>query len=410
MRSANAELQSVPFAAAAGLFAGPSLRSRRMAEPFKNLFSADLVRVAAKHLARHDPKFDSKRFVTLATTGLDQLEMKARAMQVASALEETLPQEFERAASVLEAALAPAYESERVGELAGTKAVHAEGLAGWILWSAGEFVARRGLDEPERALRTLHALTQRFSAEFAIRPFLAKHPALGFRTLERWTKDPSLHVRRLVSEGSRPRLPWGLQLKALIADPSPTLPLLRALQDDESEYVRRSVANHLNDIAKDHPDLVAEWIERHLPGASDERRALLRHASRTLVKKGHKRTLAAFGLGKSFAGTARLAIAPSKAKVGGEVTLTLELRSTAKKAQALVVDYSVHHVKADGSTSPKVFKGWKLELGPGEVRTLTKRHSLKPISTRRYYAGEHPVTVQANGGEVARASFRLTLT
>jgi 3-methyladenine DNA glycosylase AlkC len=287
--------------------------------------------------------------------------------------------------------------------------VHAGGLAGWVLWSAGEFVARRGLDEPERALRTLHALTQRFSAEFAIRPFLAKHPKLGFRTLERWTKDPSLHVRRLVSEGSRPRLPWGLQLKALIADPSPTLPLLRALQDDESEYVRRSVSNHLNDIAKDHPELVAEWIERYLPDASDERRALLRHASRTLVKKGHKRTLAAFGLAKSFAGTAKLTLAPSKAKVGGEVTLTLELRSTAKKAQALVVDYSVHHVKADGSTSPKVFKGWKLELGPGEARTLTKRHSLKPISTRRYYAGPHPVTVQANGDEVARASFRLAL-
>jgi 3-methyladenine DNA glycosylase AlkC len=380
-----------------------------MAEPFKNLFNVELIRTAAKHLARHDPQFDAKRFVKLAAQDLDALEMKARAMQVASALEATLPQEFERAASVLEAALAPPYETERSGELAGTRSVHEEGLAGWILWSAGEYVARRGLDEPKRALRTLHAFTQRFSAEFAIRPFLAKHPALGFKTLERWSADPNLHVRRLVSEGSRPRLPWGLQLKALIADPSPTLPLLRTLQDDSSDYVRRSVANHLNDIAKDHPEVVAEWIERHLPEASEERRALLRHASRTLVKKGHKRTLAAFGLGKAFAGAAALTITPSKARVGGEVTLALELRSSAKKPQALVIDYAVHHVKADGSTSPKVFKGWKLTLAPGEVRSLAKRHSLKPISTRRYYAGEHPVSVQANGVEIARAAFRLQL-
>ncbi len=114
----------------------------------------------------------------------------------------------------------------------------------------------------------LHAITQRFTAEWAIRPFIVAHPALCFATLERWVDDPSVHVRRLVSEGSRPRLPWGLQLKSLIADPTPTLPLLEALQDDASEYVRRSVANHLNDIAKDHPQLIAQWLERHLPGAS----------------------------------------------------------------------------------------------------------------------------------------------
>src|SRR5439155_5352418 len=132
----------------------------------------------------------------------------------------------------------------------------------------------------------------------AIRPFIVRHPALAFATLARWTTDPSPQVRRLVSEGSRPRLPWGLQLKSLIADPSPTLPLLEALMDDESEFVRRSVANHLNDIAKDHPALVAEWIETHLPGASAQRRALLRHASRTLIKRGDARILKAWGLGR----------------------------------------------------------------------------------------------------------------
>ena len=129
--------------------------------------------------------------------------------------------------------------------------------------AAGRVRRAPRLDSPKRALQALHAMTQRFSAEWAIRPFIEHHPDAHLRHAGRaGPRDPSAHVRRLVSEGSRPRLPWGLQLKALIADPSPTLPLLRALQDDPSEYVRRSVANHLNDIAKDHPGLVADWLER----------------------------------------------------------------------------------------------------------------------------------------------------
>ena len=194
-----------------------------MAEPFKNLIRREGVELAARHLQRAWPAFDARRFVALATKDLGALELKARAMRIADALEATLPPEFDQAAAVIEAALAPPAAGE------GEAADPALGLAGWVLWSVGEFVA-------------LHALTQRFSMEFAIRPFIARHPALAFATLARWTKDPSAPVRRLVSEGSRPRLPWGLRLQALVVDPSPTLPLLRALQDDPSESVRRSVA------------------------------------------------------------------------------------------------------------------------------------------------------------------------
>jgi 3-methyladenine DNA glycosylase AlkC len=273
----------------------------------------------------------------------------------------------------------------------------------------GELVARRGQTQPERALATLHALTQRFTAEFAIRPFIVQHPALVFGTLQRWVADPSPHVRRLVSEGSRPRLPWGQRLHSLVADPSPTLPLLRALQDDASEYVRRSVANHLNDIAKDHPALVAAWLDEHLPGAPAPRRALLRHASRSLVKQGHAPTLQAWGLGLGFEGQAQLRVSPARAVLGAAVQLTLTLRSQAAQSQALVVDYAVHHVKADGRLSPKVFKGWKLTLAPGETATLLKQHSLKPVTTRRYHPGRHGLTVQINGQTVAESHFTLQL-
>ena len=375
-----------------------------MGEPYKNLINRDGVAMMRRHLARAWPAFDGERFEALAVDGLEALELKARAQHLCAALEATLPDDFEAAARVIEASLAPVRSDEDHGELRSGDA----GLAGWPLWPMTEFVSRRGLASPERALRCLHALTQRFTGEWAVRAFIVAHPALTFATLVRWAQDPSPHVRRLASEGSRPRLPWGLQLGGLIADPSPTLPLLEALLDDPSEYVRRSVANHLNDIAKDHPALVVDWVVRHLPGASAERRALLKHASRTLIKNGDARMLAAWGFGRRYAGTAALSITPKRLCVGENLTLALELRSRAKRAQPLVIDYAVHHVKADGERRPKVFKGWSIELAAGETRRLRKKHSMREVTTRRYHAGRHALDLRINGQVVAEAEFDLT--
>jgi 3-methyladenine DNA glycosylase AlkC len=373
-------------------------------EPFRNLLDAALVRHAGRALAQAWPRFDRARFEKVALDGLDGLEMKARAMRIADALEATLPPAFDEACGVIEAALgAPVDLDAPVRDAADP------GIGGWMIWPLGEFVARRGIDDPERALATLHALTQRFSAEFALRPFIVRHPALAMATVARWARDPSAQVRRLASEGSRPRLPWGLRLHALVADPTPMLPILETLQDDPSPAVRRSVANHLNDIAKDHPAVVVAWVERHLPHATPQRRALLAHACRTLVKQGHAGVLALWGVGAAFDGDATLKAAPRRVRVGGSVTLTIDLRSRSAAPQALVVDYVVHHVKADGRTTPKVFKGWKLTLAPGECRTLVKRHSFAPITTRRYHAGEHAIDVQVNGAARARAHLRLSV-
>ncbi|MCV0439621.1 MAG: DNA alkylation repair protein [Hydrogenophaga sp.] len=380
-------------------------------EPFKNLINRDTVATTGRHLRRAWPRFDQKRFEAQAATGLENLEFKARAMQLADALEATLPDDFNAACETLEASLAPPLALDAQGEPMKLGEAQADsGIAGWALWAAGEFVARRGVRDAvhaQRGLACLHAVTQRFTAEFAIRAFIQRHPGLSLDTLGQWQNDPSAHVRRLVSEGSRPRLPWGLRLQALVADPSPTLPLLRALQDDPSSYVRRSVANHLNDIAKDHPDLVAAWVREHLVGAPDARSALLRHASRSLIKAGHAPTLAAWGLASGLQGQAALTLSAKRAAVGGEIGLRVQLQSSARQPQQLVVDYAVHHVRANGGSSPKVFKGWKLTLGASEARTLDKRHSLKPVTTRTLYPGTHRIEVLVNGVALAEAAFKL---
>jgi hypothetical protein len=200
---------------------------------------------------------------------------------------------------------------------------------------------------------------------------------------------------------------WGLQLKALIADPSPSWPLLLDLQDDPSDYVRRSVANHLNDIAKDHPAAVADWLEQHLPAAPAERQALLRHASRSLIKAGDRRVLAAWGLAKPFKGQATLGLSRQIVRVGQSFELVLNLVSSSRSSQKLAVDYVLHHVKADGRRTPKVFKGWVLELPAGDTRQLVKNHSMREITTRRYHPGRHAVDIQINGQVVAQAEFDL---
>lgn len=374
-----------------------------MPEPFKLLINAPLVSAAGAHLQRVWPQFDRVAFDARALAGLDGLELKARAMQIADALEATLPSDFLHAADLIEAALGPPGKGD---ELSGLRTSDA-GLAGWICWPLGEFVARRGLAQPARALQALHALTQRFTAEWALRPLLLKYPERVFATLEQWTRDASAHVRRLVSEGSRPRLPWGLQLKPLIVDPRPCLPLLEALIDDPSAYVRRSVANHLNDIAKDHPGLLAEFVARHLPEAGAQRRQLLRHGCRTLIKQGDARILQLFGLGKYLAGQLQLKLGRPAVVIGAALEFELQLRSSVAHTQALVIDYVIHHQRANGSSSPKVFKGWRLQLAPGAPVQLNRRHSFRPITTRKYFAGSHRIEVMVNGQMLAQASFDL---
>lgn len=365
-----------------------------MPEPLKNLLHPALVRNMADIIAANAPAFDSGRFTRLATGGIESLELMERAALIRDALFATLPENFPEAAAILGASLPAAGKA---------------GLTGWMLLPVNQFIAARGVSDFDIALDLLKALTSHFTAEFGIREFIHQDQERALATISRWVEDPNHHVRRLASEGTRPRLPWAMRLPLLVKEPAPILPILTALMDDPEDYVRRSVANSLNDIAKDHPDLVAAFIAEHIDAASAERRWLLKHASRTLLKKGHVQALANFGFGAAAALECELLL-PNPAVLFGEgLDFEIRVRNAGKSAQSLMIDYAIHHVKADGSLSPKVFKWKTVTLASGEDHTVQRRHAMRPITTRRYYPGEHRIVILINGAETATGSFLLSM-
>jgi len=375
-----------------------------MSEPFKNNFNAPVIRAMAKHLARAMPEFDEQGFIDFAIHGLEQRELKQRADRITDALERHLPQDFPTAAKILVESLEPASD-QPTSTFESTPNDH--GIRGWAVMPMAEYIARRGQGDVALSLDTLKAMTSRFSSEFAVRPFLANHPVQTLETFSTWTTDSDEHVRRLVSEGARPRLPWGMRLHAFVADPSAVVTLLEALKDDPSEYVRRSVANNLNDIAKDHPDLVAEIAQNWMIDASTERQRLVRHGLRTLIKSGHVNALQALGYGPAQIEVKDFSLSTPQVILGDALNFHIEIVSTSKSHQPLVIDYAVHHMRANGETTPKVFK-WKIvRLNAEASLTAAKRHVIKPITTRRYYPGLHRVEAIINGKCVASADFEL---
>lgn len=376
-----------------------------MAEPFKNVFNADLIRAMGQHFARQSGDVDADRFAETAIAGLDRLEFKQRSEHIVDALETCLPDDFRSACAILTGALHPEDDvdlsDQTIDEL---------GIRGWAIIPMAEYVARRGLDDFDHSLNVLKEMTKRSSSEFAVRPFLKADPERAMRHVAAWSRDGNYHVRRLASEGIRPRLPWGMRLHGFVDDPSPLLPVLKTLRDDRHEYVRRSVANNLNDIAKDHPDLVAgvarDWLAGN-PGRDRER--LVRHACRTLIKAGHGPALEALGYGPPQVALRALDLDRDTVGFGDALQISAELVSTGTAAQELIVDYVIHHRKANGQTSPKVFKWTSFRLAAGETRRLARKHAFRPITTRVYHGGEHRIEIQANGQRLGERAFTLVM-
>jgi 3-methyladenine DNA glycosylase AlkC len=370
-------------------------------EPFKNVFSQALVACLAGHLQRHVKGFEAPVFAAAIMLRLETLELMARAQLIADQVHAALPADPSQRASALLALLHPD-DGHQVNRQSGD-----EGICGWGILPLTMVVGQHGVADFDRSMRLLKEMTKRFTAEFAIRHFLLADQARAIATLAGWVDDPSPHVRRLVSEGARPRLPWAVRLPALVRDPSPMLPLLARLRDDPEPYVRRSVANHLNDIAKDHPALVTALAADWMRGASPEREALLRHACRGLIKQGDAAALAAFGRHPPRLRAGPLELSASTVRMGEAMELRMRLRSTAAEAQQLTVDYVLHLRKANGRLAPKVFKGTLLNLAPGQEQEFRRSHRFREVTTRRHYMGEQAVSLRINGQDTAPVAFSL---
>ncbi len=370
-----------------------------MAEPLKLFFSPSLIRRLAADVVRVHPAFPMGTFVKRACAGLEALELLDRGKHIAHALAAHLPERYPEAIEILLQSLGPEHPSE---ELIGA------GMAPFFYLPHTVFVAERGLDHFDLSMRAQYELTKRFSAESSIRPYIAKYPERTFGVLRDWTRDRNSHVRRLVSEGTRLRLPWAPRVPWLEANPERVLELLELLKDDPTTLVRRSVANNLNDLGKVRPDLLTRTCDSWLQDPSDERRALVEHALRSAVKRGNPDALQLLGYGKmASVSLENVRFDPPRVAIGRRVSICFALRSRSRAKQNVLVDIAIHFVKANGQTARKVFKIKRIVLPPRGRVELQTGVSMAVHTTRTPYTGLHAVDVIVNGKSQRAGSFEV---
>ena len=380
-----------------------------MAELFKDHLSLEKISALGSSIAeqgaQYDIAFDADNFQQKLTEycheqGVEQwqeLSLMQRLRAAAQALHSIMPQK-----NGAEAAVSAFYSDDA--------------LSGWLSLICCEYIAiHQGL-KLEQGLAYLQKMTGFFSAEFAIRHFIIKQPVATLAILTTWLEHENHHVRRLVSEGTRPRLPWGMRLGIFIEQPELVMPLLVALRDDKEEYVRRSVANHLNDIAKDHPLLIIataqQWLAEDALALLDSvqrknRLKLIRHACRTLFKQGEPEVMALFGYQPAADVHCRLSSDQLTVPFSGNFEFAMQLEKNSDADNLLMVDYVMHFQKANGKQAPKVFKWLDRSFTHKAKETVARKHSFKKISTRKYYPGTHRLEVMVNGIKKAQIEFEL---
>lgn len=372
-----------------------------MADKFSlkdHLFNAETIGRLAGEYAAGLPDFDAVRFQAEALSGFAERELMARMEWMADCLEGQLADDFPTMANQLEAALParldPALTDDDFGHF-----IHA---------LPGILAVRHGLeDHRERALDLLYEATQRFSMEFYIRPFLNRWPDETLARMAAWAGDENYHVRRLVSEGTRPKLPWA---KAVTLTSDQTVPLLKKLHSDPTRYVTRSVCNHLNDIAKKQPDLVIDLLEGWANAKDQDSKELewmTRHGLRTLVKQGHSGALALLGYRGDVAVEATLVLSQDAYAIGDVLEMGCTLQ--APNTLPVLIDYRIIFARPGGKSGEKVFKLKVGQIAAGKPLRLSKKHRLKgDATTFKLYPGAHQIILQVNGVDVAQVGFDLT--
>jgi 3-methyladenine DNA glycosylase AlkC len=365
----------------------------------KSFYDRRVIAAIGRDLGSVHRGFAVDEFVADCLDGLEELELMGRAWHIAGVMQRRLPENFAEAADVVVRSL-PAEDAAR-DEWGGS-------MDSFRFLPHVLFVSKFGLQHFEESMRAFYELTKRFTSEFGVRAFFDQHPEATHARFVEWAGDSNVHVRRLVSEGSRPRLPWASRLRAFERDPAPVIALLELLKDDPEIYVRRSVANNLNDIAKDHPEVAVAVCRRW--ARKKERLWIVRHALRSLVKQGHPGALEILGFGAApKVRVAHVVFEPERVEIGGKLRVSFELVSEAKQEQTLLVDYAVHYVKANGGTAAKVFKISSVKLGAKGVVRLGASLSFREMTTRKHYAGVHRIEVLVNGVAMPLGAVEVVL-
>ncbi|MBV4476982.1 DNA alkylation repair protein [Pseudomonas botevensis] len=360
------------------------------ASALKEIFNAERLQHIADETRAVYPEFNAKSFLKHANHGLADLSIMQRLARVSESLHAVLPSDYADALQILHA-LAPRLNSA------------------FVTMSLPHYVASYGAHDFDRSMDALKYFTTFGSSEFAIRHFLRTDLERTLEHMHDWTRDENHHIRRLASEGSRPRLPWSFRLEPVQADPSLAAGILDRLKADDSLYVRKSVANHLNDVTKEHPEWVLDTIEGWDLG-NKHTAWIARHALRNLIKQGDQRALTVIGAGgKPEVELIDVKVEPAEVRLGETITLSFTVRSTVPEAQRLVIDYSIDYVKGNGGTSRKVFKLKGMDLVGFGVEGMKRSQVIRDFTTRKHYGGRHEVTVMVNGVVMGGSGFSIVV-
>lgn len=363
---------------------------------FKDVFfKAEFINEFSAALAHALPGFNKASFKRRVFNKAWQTkELKQRVSHIVEVLHDMLPENYPEALAIIMAVIEHLKQQE-IKEIS----------YGYVCLP--EYIERYGLEHYKESLKAIEQLTQFITCEFAVRPFIIRYEDKMMKQMLKWSKHKNAKVRRLASEGCRPRLPWAMALPDFKKDPAPILPILENMKTDEDVWVQKTVANNLNDISKDNPEL-AKGIFRNWLGDNKTTNWIVKHAARTLLKKGDNEVLEMFGLGADK--NIRLSnfkITTPVIKVGEHLLFTCSVSNKAKQAKTIRVEYAIHYLLANGKHTKKVFKISEKEYAAGTTTDIERKQSFKPITTRVYYPGIQKLSVILNGQESDKLEFEL---
>lgn len=367
-----------------------------MADALKDIYSKKFITLFAQYCNEVIPSFDPLVFGRFVfNKEWESKALKQRMSHIASALHEQLDADYRKSIKQL-LQIIDHLKSKNI-------------QSGFEYMFFPDFVEQYGQQYPDQSLNAIEKITAFSSCEFAIRPFIKNNPEKVMKQMLKWSMHKNLHVRRLSSEGCRPRLPWAMALQDLKKDPAPILPILENLKADPSEYVRRSVANNLNDIAKDHPAVVSSIVKKW-QGFSKETDWIVRHGSRTLLKKADAEIYSLFGLSGTHTATIQnFKIKPKNVSLGGVLHFSFELYNGAPTPSKLRIDFAIYYMKSSGSQSRKLFRISENMYQPDQLYSFNKKISFSDLTTRKHYAGKHAIAIVVNGNEMVTEQFKVVI-